>query len=121
MGKGTLKSLPGGLPLKWRENIVLTRDQKFRQEDVVVCNNKEEVLDYCKYGDAFVIGGEQIYNMLLPHCNKAYVTKVFAKGKGADKFFPNLDDMPFWKLKSQSEVIRDGDTYICFCVYARIW
>lgn len=42
-------------------------------------------------GQIYVIGGEYIYNKLIPFCNKLYVTKI-NENKDADKFFPNVDD-----------------------------
>ncbi len=55
-------------------------------------------------GQIFVIGGEYIYNKLIPLCNKCYVTKVDKDGD-ADKFFPNIDDGK-WKLDNNKTVIR---------------
>lgn len=37
--------------------------------------------------DAFVIGGAQVYRLLLPACRRLYVTQIDADG-GADVFFP---------------------------------
>ena len=85
MGRKTLESFPNGMPLPKRTNIVLTHDK-----------------DYDAKGAIVVIGGESIYRMMLPYCDKAYVTRTdFAYD--ADTYFPNLDEMPEWKLVKESE------------------
>src|SRR5690554_1285671 len=64
MGRRTFESI--GRLLPGRVNIILTRDPSFTVEGAVVLHTVEEVLE--QYGDsgAFVIGGTQIYEQLLP-------------------------------------------------------
>jgi dihydrofolate reductase len=101
---------------------VLTRDKAFEREDVIVCNSVDELLNKTKkYSDdeLFVIGGEKIYELLLPYCDTAYVTKVFADGQ-ADKYMVNLDKSVDWEIESETEDFKsDGLTYR-FDVYKRI-
>jgi len=115
MGGNTLRSFPGGKPLKNRTNIVITSSNP---EDVVVVRNFDELFEKLKEvkEEIFVIGGASIYHQLLPYCQKAYVTKVFADGK-AQVFFDNLDEMDNWVVETQSEVIEAGDYQIRFYVY----
>ena len=50
--------------------------------------------------DAFVIGGAQVYRLLLPACRRLYVTQIDADG-GADVFFP--EPAPeLWCITEQS-------------------
>lgn len=50
--------------------------------------------------DAFVIGGAQVYHLLLPACRRLYVTQIDADG-GADVFFP--EPAPeLWRITEQS-------------------
>lgn len=49
-------------------------------------------------GSTFVIGGEYIYDKLIPYCNKCYITKM-NENKNADQFFPNLDTKE-WNIKA---------------------
>ena len=50
--------------------------------------------------DAFVIGGAQVYRLLLPVCRRLYVTQIDADG-GADVFFP--EPAPeLWRITEQS-------------------
>ena len=48
MGRKTLESLPGGLPLAKRENIVLSKDENFRVKGASVARTVEEALDLVK-------------------------------------------------------------------------
>ena len=105
MGRKTLESFPGGQPLKNRVNIVLTGDENYQVKGCVMVHSIEEVLEEIKKypaQDVYCIGGDSVYKALLPYCDTAYVTKIdFAYS--ADSYFPNLDEMPDWKLTGQSE------------------
>ncbi len=105
MGRETLESFPGRQPLKDRINIVLSRNGSFDDERLIVCRSLEELFaELKKYSsdDVFVIGGESVYRQLLPYCSEVYVTR-FEKEFEADRHFPNMDNMPAWKLESESE------------------
>ena len=68
-------------------------------------HSKEELLEELKKypeEDIFVIGGESIYRMLLPYCTTAYVTRTYY-AYDVDTYFPNLDELPEWKLVEESE------------------
>ena len=103
MGRKTLESLPGGKPLKGRRNIVFSRDPAFMAEGVERVSSINELLNAVEGDDdAFVIGGEAIYGMLLPICDKAYVTMVDAEAE-ADRYFPRIEHMEEWILAYASE------------------
>lgn len=121
MGENTMKSLPGGKPLKDRINIVLCPEGKeypgfvcFHDFDKLVAQLK--VLN-C---DIYIIGGGMLYNSMLPYYDEVYVTKVQADGEGT-VFFPNLDDNPDFGISDISEDIEDGDYLINFCTYKRLF
>ncbi len=48
MGRKTLESFPGGLPLKNRVNIVISRDKNYQVKDAVVVHSIEEALEEVK-------------------------------------------------------------------------
>lgn len=56
-------------------------------------------------GKVFVIGGEYIYDKLIPYCNTCYITKM-NENKFADQFFPNLDEKE-WEILTGYENIDD--------------
>ena len=105
MGRKTLESFPGGVPLRDRQNIVLTRDKNYKGKGALVVHTLEALLEELKKypsEDIYVIGGDSVYKQLLPYCNTAYVTKIdFAYE--ADAYFPNLDEMPQWQVTKESE------------------
>ena len=119
MGYNTLKSLPKGLPLKNRVNIVLTRKEGFSQEGVIVCSSIKTLWgilpEYCG-SDLFVIGGESIYAQLLNYCDEAYVTKVL-EVREADRFFPDIDRDNNWEMAEESTIQTSGDISFRFCRY----
>ena len=50
MGRKTLESFPGGLPLKNRTNIVLTRNQNYKVKDAIIVHSIEELMEELKKG-----------------------------------------------------------------------
>jgi len=92
MGTTTFLSLPNSMPLPNRINIVVTRRPskytcypKYSQLDNIFFWDEDALFkflnnqDLNKKGDykkIFVIGGQQIYNLLLPFCSSIWVTKI---------------------------------------------
>ena len=79
MGRKTLESFPGGLPLKNRTNIVLTRNENYKVKDAIIVHSIEELMEELKKypaEDVYCIGGDTIYKQLLPYCDVAQVTKI---------------------------------------------
>ena len=99
MGRTTLLTLPKSKPLKGRENFILSRNTDYKVEDAVVINSYDEAKEIAeKYGDGIAcIGGAEVYKLLLPLCDKVYLTRIDADFADADKFFPNLDELGWSK------------------------
>lgn len=117
MGRKTLEALPNGRPLSGRCNIVLTRDPDFAVDGAQVVHSIEELLEIAP-DDAWVIGGESIYRALLPYCDTAHVTKVFGMFF-ADRFCPNLDQDPEWRLVHTLSAMQDVVVFR-WCAYERV-
>ena len=64
MGRKTLQSLPGGRGLPGRRNLVLTRQPDFKAERAEAFSDVEKLLAAAGE-DAFVIGGAEVYRLLL--------------------------------------------------------
>lgn len=115
MGRKTLESFPGGKPLPKRLNIVLTRNPDFAREGAVIVSTYEEALAAAADTEPdrlWVIGGGTVYAALLAQCKRVYLTVVDAAAEGADTFFPNLEELPEWKVESVSDPIEEnGLTY----------
>lgn len=105
LGRKTLAGFPNGLPLKGRDNIILSTNPAYEVRGGIVVHSKEELFETLKqYEDKqiFVIGGGQIYQMLLPYCKYAHVTKI-NYDYAADTYFPNLDKLEDWELVGDSD------------------
>ncbi len=119
MGRKTLESLPNGKPFKDRNNIVLSRDKSFSCDGTTVCGSVGEALKLIGSDEeAFVVGGGEIYKAMLPYCEKAIITKVYAAPE-ADVFFPDLDEDENWSLEEQSEEYDYEGLKYRFCVYTK--
>lgn len=121
LGRKTLETFPQGIPLKNRTNIILSRDQGYHVKGALVAHSVEELLETLKgynQQDVYVIGGESVYRQLLPYCNVAHVTKIDREYE-ADSYFPNLDEMPEWRLAADSEEQTYFDLEYRFLMYER--
>lgn len=87
MGRKTYESI--GKPLPGRENIVLSRTMP-ETPGVTVIRSPEELKEPTDGRDLFVIGGEEIYRLLLPRVQELYVTKVPRSIEG-DTRFPEFE------------------------------
>ena len=117
MGGNTLRSFPGGKPLKKRVNIVLSRGQVC--DECVFVRSYEELFNELKTRkeeEIYIIGGGEIYRALLPYCHEVLVTKVDAVGN-AEVFFPNLDEEENFVCVDEGEPIEDNGYMIRFTRY----
>ena len=81
----------------------------------------ETVLEELKKYDSnelYVIGGGSIYEMLIPYCDTAYITKI-DHAYAADTYFPNLDQMDDWEMTEVSEEQTCFDLEYVFAKYER--
>lgn len=110
VGRKTLEDFPGGKPLPNRENIVLTR-QNIEIEGATVAHSLQEVLELVKdKPKVFVVGGAQVYDALLPYCERLYLTKIFAR-PGCDVYMENLDENFAWSFDSESDIMTSSNGY----------
>ena len=114
MGRKTLESFPGGNPLPKRNNIVLSTTMEARK-GVTVVRSLDEAMEYMTE-DSYLCGGEQIYRQLLPYCSRALVTVVDEEVE-SEHFFPNLDELPNWKIESVSEEMEEDGHRFRFIDY----
>lgn len=109
-GRKTLETFPNQKPLKGRKNLILSSNPDFSAENAEVFSDIQKLKDAVKAlppDEVFVIGGECVYRQLLPCCSAAYVTQT----KGvlpADRFFPNLDELPNWKAEESSPWMEEN-------------
>ncbi len=107
MGRKTWESL--GRPLPNRRNIVISRTMT-AVAGMEVVGSVEELHALGLSGDVFIIGGAEIYRLLMPQCAAVYLTVLTADAVGDTHFpdfesdFPNvtvlqtLDGVAEWRL-----------------------
>ena len=106
LGRKTLATFPGGRPLKGRRNLILSRNPDFAPEGAEVFPDADALLAAAPE-DSFVIGGASVYELLLEHCDTAYITKIHDKFP-ADCHFPNLDRLPEWHIEEEGPVQEES-------------
>lgn len=102
MGRKTFDSMHRPMPN--RHNIVVTRNTDLAIEGVDVVTSVEEAIDLAKKDgleEAFVIGGEQIYRLALPHAQRIYLTRVHTVINGGEAFFPEFNEAEWTKVKEE--------------------
>jgi dihydrofolate reductase len=107
MGRKTYESLRK--PLSNRINIIITRNQNRKLDKCLVVNSLEEAMEKSKAsGEAFIIGGGEIYKQALPYAQKLYLTIVEGQFE-ADTFFPDYSE--FKKIVFQRKGESNGYKY----------
>ncbi len=108
MGAATFKSLPNG-PLKGRVNIVLDHTGEQHEGTTTVTSLYKLSQELIKYdsSEIFIIGGASVYEIMLPFCDEALITKVLADGQ-ADRFFPNIDENPHFKIVYEGSRLKSA-------------
>ena len=124
MGRKTMESM-GCKPLKDRLNIVLTRNYDIYYSGFIFVHSEKELIYYLSehnlFDKSWVIGGSEIYSLLLKYCMEIRVTKVDAD-LHADTYIDNLDaDSSTW---IQNAVIDEPIMYenyrISFLAYTNM-
>ena len=106
MGRKTFEAV--NKPLPGRFNIVITRQQGWNADGVIVAKDINDALQKasetnCK--EIFIIGGGEIYKQAMEMADKIYLTRVHANIDG-DTFFPVVDENK-WQLTSNQEFAAD--------------
>ena len=100
MGRKTFESFPKG-PLPGRQNIVVTRNRKYRPEGVTVAHTIDAALRKAELpGEVFIIGGAQLYAATIDCVSTLYLTRLHATFDDADAFFPDIDPEQ-WRVVSE--------------------
>ncbi|MBN9416854.1 hypothetical protein ABS71_22515 [bacterium SCN 62-11] len=116
MGRTTFESI--GRPLPGRDNWVLSRGNPTLPAGVRLFHSLEEVLAAVPASKpVWIIGGEQIYRLFLPHCQKQSLTFVDADLDG-DTLYPEFPDSE-WKLDESTPGPAGEEYDYEFRVYTR--
>jgi dihydrofolate reductase len=127
MGSNTLLSLPNRAPLANRFNIVLTNNKdKFVHGYLaygnIVFYNYTELLDYIHNVQTnktiYVIGGKQIYDLLLPLCNKIWLS-IIPGNYHCDIKLTNISDNSLDILLEDYDIVENDfipKTFVLHCL-----
>ena len=106
MGRKTFESLGKVLPN--RHHVILCNDVKMNidNENVEILEDISMLDKYINDGEEnFVIGGATMYKLLMPYCNKMYITEINQEFEG-DVSFPKIN-MEEWKIESREKGLKD--------------
>lgn len=109
MGRKTYESI--GRPLPGRINIIVTRQPDLSVAGVTVTRSVEEALTACLIHpdkEIFIIGGAELYQQTLKHCQRLYLTEVQKAFEG-DAFFPEFDRSDWHEIVREKHVQEEGE------------
>lgn len=120
MGRKTYESI--GRPLPGRINIIISRQPGFSIPGTIVASSIERALMICaSYQDKeiFIIGGAELYQQTLAHCQRLYLTEVQRDFEG-DVFFPEFDRNDWYEVSREIHAQEeDGGLEYHFVVLER--
>jgi len=102
MGRKTFESFPS--PLPGRRHIVLTRDRGWTAEGAEVAHSVDEALALAG-DDAAVIGGAEVFALLLDRADRVELTEIHAAPEG-DATVPAFSG---WRETAREDHAADGD------------
>lgn len=120
MGRKTYESL--GRPLPNRTNIIITRDQSFIDDKIIVTHSLDQALEKAKdiNEDVFIIGGGEIYKQAMEYVDVIYITEVHHEFNG-DTYFPEIDEESFEEVERVHHMKDEKHPYAySFVTYKRI-
>ncbi|MBA5629374.1 dihydrofolate reductase [Moheibacter lacus] len=105
MGRKTYESI--GKPLPNRTNIVITRNEEWKEVGVFTSNSLEEAIKKAKEFDdeIFILGGGNIYKQSMKFADFLEITEVHQEFEG-DTRFPEIDEK-IWKEVSRERFEKD--------------
>lgn len=124
-GYNTLMSFPGSRPLTNRITICIAHEGVQRDDCTIVhtvkgCLELLNRLPTSENMEIFIIGGGMVYKSFLPYYDSVIVTLVDAEDDEATVFFPNLDELPEFKIINKTEPIFDGKYKTNYITYERV-
>jgi dihydrofolate reductase len=103
MGRKTFESFPA--PLPGRRHIVLTRDTAWAANGAEVAHSPAAALALAGGGDIAVIGGAEVYALLIEQADRIELTEVHAAPEG-DVAVPAFTG---WREVAREDHAAEGD------------
>ncbi|ODT70280.1 MAG: diacylglycerol kinase [Nitrosomonadales bacterium SCN 54-20] len=120
MGRKTYESI--GRLLPGRTSIIITRQPDYEVPGALVVRSIGEALTACsqtksgkegrldQVNECFVIGGADIFQQMLPLCDRLYMTEIHRDFEG-DTYFPEFDRNDWWEVSREEHVDDNGLEY----------
>jgi len=115
MGRKTFESMKSLLP--GRTNIVLTRDQSWSRDGVLVASDLSKAFELGRIAaeqdsltEFFIIGGSSLYEEAMPHATRLYVTQIEAVIEG-DVSFPDINWAGWSSIRNERHEIDEDHAY----------
>jgi dihydrofolate reductase len=109
MGRKTFESIGRALP--GRLNLVLTRDPGWSAPGASVVHSVEQALARAgETEELMVIGGAEIYRLVMPFARRIYLTHVQADVPG-DAFFPAFDPTQWVGVQCDAQPADERNSY----------
>lgn len=108
MGRKTFESIGRVLPN--RHHIILSKNAQINidDENVEIIDDISKLEKYINSDEEnFVIGGAAIYKLLMPYCNKMYITEI-DKDFDGDVYFPEIS-LEEWKAIEREDGPKDNE------------
>lgn len=119
MGRKTFESI--GRPLPGRTNIIVSRQEGYQPDGVLVISSLEAALDHAqeiakadRANEVMIGGGAEIYRQAMPFADRMYLTQVALEPEG-DAFFPAID-FDKWTPGGEISVTRHPNDSAAFRV-----
>lgn len=110
MGRKTFESI--GRPLPGRQNIVVSRNARFRAEGCDLAGSLAGAMALAEGTELMVIGGGELYRQALPMASRLVLTTIDAEPQ-CDTWFPEWDQDE-WLLVSSEPVPAGPDNDLAF-------
>ena len=125
MGRKTWESI--GKALSGRTNIVITKDPGYQAEEARVVHSIEEAIKVAESvslidgaEEAFIIGGAELYQAVLPLAERFHLTRVHANVAG-DTYLVDFDESQWREIVREEFYKGETNTYdFSICLLQRI-
>ena len=125
MGRKTWESIGKALP--GRTNIVITKDPGYQAEEARVVHSIEEAINVAESvslidgsEEAFIIGGAELYQAVLPLAERIHLTRIHANVAG-DTYLVDFDESQWQEIVHKEFYKGETNTYdFSICLLQRI-
>ena len=100
-------------PLPERKNIIVTRNNKFKDNGATVVNSIEKAIEVSRSSEdeeVFIIGGGEIYKLGFKYVDKLYITEIYAEVDG-NTYFPEWDKKKWMEISRISHPSDEKHQY----------